>query len=618
MLRKRRAIVFGTVALLCFALAACGGDGSDPTPTPTPLKTIGPGTATAAPSASPTPAPHRNEPPDRDLFDLAVRYRGLSPDSPRVARTEPLGYSVGDSETFTLFDLNGPTEYQVTATVQAITGHAYLFIENGAPYTQSALGQIADDFEHVVWARVTGAFGEPATPGVDGDPRITVLHAGLRGTGGYVISSDAYPREVHHRSNEREMIYLDSAVLTAPGAIYNDVAAHELQHLIHQNADDSEDAWLNEGCSQVAAQLVGGAQEWIPLFLQDPDLQLDYFPPYGDQIPHYAAGELFCSYLLDHYGGRENAATLINQPGDSFNGVEAYLADFTGMTFDKVFSDWVAANWLDAEEGPYSHPGLSARTRAASTLSVGDSAEGTVHQYAADYARIESGTFSFDGADEVTVGIPETDGAFWWSDRGDSIDSRLTREIDLTDVEAATLRYDAWYEIEEGWDYAYVAASTDDGATWTALPGQHTTTDDPVGNSYGPAYTGFSDFWVSEEIDLSAYAGSEVLIRFEYITDDSAYLTGFAVDNIEVPETGFADSADDAEGWDAEGFRTVDGPLRQAFRILLIGDDGSVTTPGLDSSNAFGFTAAAPVTVAVIATTRGTTELARYSWTLSP
>ena len=29
-----------------------------------------------------------------------------------------------------------------------------------------------------------------------------------------------------------------------------------------------------------------------------------------------------------------------------------------------------------------------------------------------------------------------------------------------------------WYEIEEGWDYAYVEASDDDGRTWHILEGR--------------------------------------------------------------------------------------------------------------------------------------------------
>ncbi len=149
-----------------------------------------------------------------------------------MARTEPFGHEVGDSVTFTLLDLDRPSTYEVIGTIRAITDHAYFFVQDGTSYSESALERIAADFEGEVWPRVTAAFGEPWTPGVDGDPRITLLHADLRGVGGYVTGADSFPRDVAPASNEREMLYIDRSVLAVPGVDYNDLVAHELQHLI--------------------------------------------------------------------------------------------------------------------------------------------------------------------------------------------------------------------------------------------------------------------------------------------------------------------------------------------------------------------------------------------------
>ena len=454
-----------------------------------------------------------------------------------MARTEPFGHEVGDSVTFTLLDLDRPSTYEVIGTIRAITDHAYFFVQDGTSYSESALERIAADFEGEVWPRVTAAFGEPWTPGVDGDPRITLLHADLRGVGGYVTGADSFPRDVAPASNEREMLYIDRSVLAVPCVDYNDLVAHELQHLIHGHADEGEESWVNEGLSQVASQLVGGGEFWIPQFLANPDLQLDHWPSAGDTIPNYAASELFFAYLLDHYGGRDGAMALVSEPGDSWDGVDAYLAAH-GTTSDDVFANWVIANWRDAADGPHSHPNLNLTTSVSQSIAAGDSGEGTVRQFGTDYFEIPAGGglfFGFQGAKTVSIGVPEHDGAFWWSGRGDSIDSRLTREIDLRGVGEATLRFDAWYDIESGWDYAYVVASVDGGATWRTLPGTHTTADDPTGASFGHGYTGASDGWLAEEIDRAEFTGRQVLIRFEYVTDDSANRTGFAVDNIEVP-----------------------------------------------------------------------------------
>ncbi|RLC55620.1 MAG: hypothetical protein DRI30_07270, partial [Chloroflexi bacterium] len=226
--------------------------------------------------------------------------------------------------------------------------------------------------------------------------------------------------------------------------------------------------------------------------------------------------------------------------------------------------------------------------------------------------------FRFDGADDVTIGVPDHDGAFWWSGRGDSIDSRMTRLIDLRDTSEATLTFDAWYDIERDWDYAYVAASTDDGATWTTLPGKHTTEDNPTAASFGHGYTGESGGWISDEVDLSEFSGRQVLVRFEYVTDDSVSQTGFAVDNVTVPEIGLEDAAESDSGWQAEGFRIVDGPLQQRFVIQFIDDEGEVTSVWPGPDNVVEVELSGPTTIVIAAITRGTTELALYDWSLSP
>ena len=303
----------------------------------------------------------------------------------------------------------------------------------------------------------------------------------------------------------------------------------------------------------------GGSTDAVWGFLGAPDTQLNNWP-LGDTSVHYAESELFFDYLLDHYGGRENAKALVDKQPNGIAGVQEYLDGF-GKQFDDVFADFVCANLLDLSDGPCSHSHFDGRTTAIDEPTA-QTGQGDVSQYGTDYIRVsgqQGETFRFDGSDQVSIGIPNKDGPFWWSGRSDSIDSRLTRDVDLSGVTAATLTFDTWYDIEDGWDYGYVAASTDGGTTWKALTGQHTTTKNPVGAAYGPGYTGKSSGWVAESVDLGAYAGKKILLRFELINDDATNLTGFAVDNISIPATGFTDRADDAGGWTAEGFSSSRG-----------------------------------------------------------
>jgi hypothetical protein len=609
---QKRAAVASVALFLSLALyiASCG-DESGPQ---NGHSTISP-TPTGASTPTESPAAPVDDPPIRDLLDLARRFRGYPYDGPAVARTTPFDYKPGDQADFTLIDLDNTRPYTITATVQRVTDHAYFFVQNGSPYTESGLDRITSDFETSVWPQITGAFGEPETPGVDGDPRITILHADLRGAGGYVSASDSYPSAAVPRSAEREILYIEDDVLSSPGSAYNALVAHELQHLVHEARDINEEAWVNEGMSQVAWEIVGGRSDGVWEFLGKPDTQLNFWPYQQDVSIHYSASELFLSYLLDQYGGRQNARVLASESGDGIDGVEAYLKGFN-RTFDDVFADFVAANVLDLPTGPYSHPGFDGTTTAQKDIASSDSGDDTVSQYGTDYYRVESGGFfSFDGADTVTIGIPEIDGPFWWSNRSDGIDSRLTREVDLTTASSATLTFDLWHDIEPGWDYGYVAVSTDDGRTWEALAGDQTTTDDPIGAAYGPGYTGNSDGWVKERIDLTAYAGEKVLVRFEYVTDDATHLTGMAVDNIAVPEIGLAEAADSANEWIAEGFRRIDGPMKQGFIVQVIGTDNDrVVRANLDAGNVGGLLLGPGSIVAISAVTPGTTEPASYTW----
>ncbi len=554
-------------------------------------------------------------------MDLARRFRGLPADTLRATRQSPHGYQVGDREQFTLVNIDGPSTRTIAANLRLVTEHAHFFIEDGLGVDDSILETIGADFETLVYPRVTAAFGKEWSPGVDADPRISIVHADLKGAGGYFSTSDEHPQQVVPRSNEREAVYLDASFLDSPGATYNAILAHELQHLIHWNADGGEEAWVNEGLSQVAEELVGGGTAATGDFLATPDTQLTVWPPDGGGI-HYGESQLFFRYLLDRFGGRENAAALLAVPEDGIAGVNAYLKEF-GSSFEDVFADWTAANYLDEASGPYAHEGADLTVADVTTIAVVGEGNGSVHQFAADYLEVDppagGAVFTFDGSDEVGIGIPPWDGPFWWSNAGDSIDSRLTREFDLTNLSSATLRFRTWFDIERGWDYAYVAASANGGRTWETLSGRHTTEYDPVGQAYGPGYTGDSGGeWLQEEMNLTAYAGGRVLLRFEYVTDDAAHGRGFAVDGIEVPELGFADGAETSGRWQAEGFRRIDGPSPQRFVVHLIerGEAADVRRLEADTGNRLEVGLDGPATIVVAAVTEGTTEAATYRWSL--
>jgi len=148
---------------------------------------------------------------------------------------------------------------------------------------------------------------------------------------------------------------------------------------------------------------------------------------------------------------------------------------------------------------------------------------------------------------------------------------RLTRAFDLTGVSQATLQFWTWYYIENLWDYGYVMVSTDNGTTWTPLATAHTTAENPHKVAYGPGYTGQSDGWVEEAVDLTPYAGQRILVRFEYITDDATTQPGMLIDDVSIPEIGYYDGFEDGSGdWVSEGWVRMDNMLPQDFLVEIV------------------------------------------------
>jgi hypothetical protein len=208
---------------------------------------------------------------------------------------------------------------------------------------------------------------------------------------------------------------------------------------------------------------------------------------------------------------------------------------------------------------------------------------GTVRQYAARYFELPRGigsvTVRLGPLEPVDlVSAPQRADGFWWSNRGDGGDSRLTKLLDLRSATKATLRFSAWFDLERDYDYAYVSVSADGGRTWTTLPGRHTTEADPNGANYGSGYTGKSGGanpgWVDEEIDLGLFVGRQVLLRFETVTDDAYNGGGFCVDDIAIPELGWNGAASERD-WTAEGFIWVDSRVRQRMTIRAIARTGA-------------------------------------------
>ena len=580
------------------------------------LEAPGPGPVISTPTPAPTPAITREPPGDagtetirlleetnvpmRDLHDLAIRLRGLPPDTPRTVN--PAGspdYPVGTRRLFHVSNVDTDEQFDIYAVLEYKTAHVYMWVQEGARFDMDDLVAAADLFEEHTYPTDRAFFGSEWSPGVDNDPHLSILHAkGLGSTvAGYYSSADEFVSAVREDSNEMEMFYINlDGGTRINDDFYNGVLAHEFQHMIHWYNDRNEETWLNEGFSELASYLNGfdpGGSDWS--FSVAPDTQLNSWPEGpGAAGANYGAGYLFTSYFLDRFGSEATKA-LVAHPENSFASVDAVLEELgAGINHEDLFADWIIANLLDDPsigDGRYGYHDIDPPSFDIDvSYDSGDypvSTSSTVHQYGTDYIELNGDrplTFRFTGS--AQIGLVNTSAHsgryFWWSNRGDDSDMSLTHSFDLSGVNAATLDFWTWYDLEEDWDYAYVELSTDGGQTWEMLTTPSGTPTNPNGNSFGWGYTGASGGgpeWIEEQVDLTPYVGQEVLIRFEYITDDAINRPGFVLDDVSIPEIGYSsDFEADGGGWEPAGFIRHANvlPQRWLVQMVVFGDETTV------------------------------------------
>ncbi|MBI4219341.1 MAG: immune inhibitor A, partial [Chloroflexi bacterium] len=531
-----------------------------------------------APPFQPIPTQTIPDPPDRDPLELARRLR-LKQAEPIKATpaSEAPKYAVGQSLKLWVLQ-DGTGGRQVEAIVRALSDHAIWIFDTRAEIDEDQLRRAVSTFEDRIWPAIETYFGKFEGPGLNGDVRITIFHTDLdEGLAGYYSSSDEFPTAVHPFSNERRIIYIDFRKLAVASETYLTVLAHELQHAVHSQIDPGEDAWINEGLAELAVVQAGFDPQGPTSFLGQPSTQLNAWPDSTNTGPHYGAALLFVEYLVDRFGGKETIKKLIAQPGDGLAGVDAHLA---GLGYKEraidVFRDWVVANYLDEEGSPYGYPNRRLGPVKARLVTGAETIAGQIAQMGAEYFVLKPGTsevklrFEGEPAAQLIPVPPKSQRNCWWGNRGDSINTTLTRELDLTAVSSATLRYSVWFSIEEEWDYAYAEVSRDEGKTWDVLEGLHTTSRNSNGAAFGPGYTGQSEGWLSEQIDLTAYAGKKVMLRFEYVTDDAVHRQGVCFDDFEVRETGWFDFAESNRDWKIQGFTRINNQIPQGWLVQIV------------------------------------------------
>lgn len=217
---------------------------------------------------------------------------------------------------------------------------------------QLALENLDREFSQRIYPALADFFGSEWNPGIDKDPVMTLLlHPMVQGAGGYTNYGDEYPRAQNPRSNEREMMYLNTSFITLPSA--KGFLAHEFSHVITFNQKKiirnvEEETWLNEARAEYAPALLGYEEEFEGSNLQR--RVKDFLGQSGDALLvweglkyDYGVANLFMQYIVDHYGVNVLKDSMRSGSSGAASVSEALAKNGFNRTFAQVFVDWTIA-----------------------------------------------------------------------------------------------------------------------------------------------------------------------------------------------------------------------------------------------------------------------------------
>ncbi len=150
------------------------------------------------------------------------------------------------------------------------------------------------------------------------------------------------------------------------------------------------------------------------------------------------------------------------------------------------------------------------------------------------------------GWDKVTDNVFNGDRSYWSQNENNACNQLTSVPLSLTDGESSDLSFYTTYDIESRWDGGVFELSVADGpwlkpALSPNYPDTFRSSNDQCGyDENTPAFSGLNESWVQHTVDLSAYAGEDVRIRFSYSTDEAVnnpgwFLDDIAVSNVQIP-----------------------------------------------------------------------------------
>jgi Immune inhibitor A peptidase M6 len=405
--------------------------------------------------------------------------------------------------------------------------------------------------------------------------------------------------------------------------LYESVFAHEYQHLLEAYASPGEQTWVNEGLSDWAQTLTGyahpdrpiteiGFDSHIQCFLGylgivtnanpigrigGPENSLTSWSDQGDDeiLCDYGAAYTNMEYVHGQFG-TPFMKRLHNEDLNGFSGYQAALNAHGGGTSTRdVLHRWAMTVAIDGllDQGRKLRGGVASlyQTPTMNATVNWDNPDAFSEPGAppngSDYLRLKDAaghpvklndikSLHFNGAsrhtphpvewtvDTVSPPASAANPALY-SGIADNMDRTIVRQVSVP-AGGGNLTFDAFWNTEDGWDFAFVQVSTDGGASYQSIACTDTVNEDPAHpfpaipaiKSQLPGFHAYSNGWRPQTCSLAAYAGRSIHLAFRHMTDTNTQGSedpaaagvrpGFWVDNVAVAGTAVSDGSTLA-GW---------------------------------------------------------------------
>jgi hypothetical protein len=293
------------------------------------------------------------------------------------------------SRTFYAYNIETKSYYQITADKKYVGEHSIIFVEQGQTVEADTAREVGIEFDTNVYGKIRDTFAHEEDVDKNGKVILLLLDVkdGYNESGGYVAgyfdSTHMLSKTTNSRSNEADMLFMDTNPGLEDRTDFYITMAHEFQHLVNysekvirQKAGD-QDLWINEGLSAAAEYVyLNGQNQWkIDYYNMKQSLGTNYSPNidanlwgqnfvswgvWGDPLVNYSTVYLFFQWLRVHAVNTTGIyKDILASPFNDYRAVQASVlsrfADYPGTSWKDIFRDWLVANYVNASTGFYGY-----------------------------------------------------------------------------------------------------------------------------------------------------------------------------------------------------------------------------------------------------------------------